>query len=62
VDPITTTLTVSSVYIVTLPSGATGVIEASMTFGDIAIIVLLLFLLFFFVVNVTVWRRQTWKH
>ena len=59
-DPITTTLTVSSVYTVTLPSGGVGVIEASATFGDIAIVTVLLFVLFFFVVNVVVWRRR-WK-
>ena len=59
-DPITSTLHVSTVYVVTLPSGAQGAVVATVTFGDIAIITLLLFLLFFLVVNGIVWRRQ-WK-
>jgi len=43
-ETITNTLQNGTFYVYTLPSGNVAVVEASFTFGQIAIIVLLLFL------------------
>lgn len=60
-EPITTTLTVSSVYTTTLPSGGTGAIVATVTFGDVMVTTVLLFLLFYLVVNGVAERRRAWR-
>lgn len=60
-ETITNTLIASNVYTVTLPSGGTGAIVATVTFGDLMVTTLLLFLLFYFVMSSVSERRRKWR-